>query len=171
MLSNIDKPKATILSIKEMEYEKYLFRKPTGESFFVIQNIEEERSVTRLSVKLCELIKKEFDNFTYASVKSINKEKAMADPYSNDGIRLRIDPVAEDEYLILTDSNENKLYLSGCTVGYAGTGPHGTHEVLNKLGFRVPMRFIIAMKQFSLAHPDNDPEFYKVLRKLDEKFI
>ncbi|MEY2195357.1 hypothetical protein AB7942_21865 [Neobacillus sp. BF23-41] len=76
-----------------------------------------------------------------------------------------------NQYLILTDSYRNQLHLTGCTCGYDGTGPHGTHEALNILGFKVPMGFIVSAKTFSISHPDNDPEYHQLLKELDSKYI
>jgi hypothetical protein len=165
-----DKLSGQKLSAEGMEYEKYTFYRTAEDSFFVIRNSEGERGITKFSVKLFELVKSEFSDFTYASVSSINKERAISEPNSKDGIKYRLAP-QYDDYLILTDYQGNQLHLTGCSVGYAGTGPHGTHEVLNKLGFKVPMRFIIAMKQFNLDHPNNDPEYSKMLRDIDEEFF
>jgi hypothetical protein len=168
--NNSDRLRGQKISVEDMEFEKYTFHKTNGDSFFVIKNRDGDNGITPLSLKLFELVKQEFSNFTCASVSSINKERAISEPNSDDGIRYRLDP-DRDKYLILTDFRENQLHLTGCTVGYTGTGPRGTHEVLNKLGFKVPMRFIIAMKEFSLEHPNNDPEYYKILMGLDKEFI
>mgnify|MGYP001558152792 CR=1 FL=1 len=36
--------------------------------------------------------------------------------------------------LILKDDRGNEVWLSGCNCGYGGTGPHGTYELLQKVG-------------------------------------
>jgi hypothetical protein len=159
-----------ILALNDIAYEKYTFFKKSGESFFVVRNVVGEKGVTELSLRLFKSVKPIFCNFTYASVKNMNEERAISEPDSEDGIRYRLDPESDHKYLMLTDVKGNQLYLTGCTVGYAGTGPHGTHEVLNKLGFKVPMRFIIAMREFVLSHPDNDREYQERLKEIDKQY-
>jgi hypothetical protein len=43
-------------------------------------------------------------------------------------------PYRAEYTLILTDEHGNQVWLSGCNIGYGGTGPHGTYELLREVG-------------------------------------
>ncbi|MBM7620155.1 hypothetical protein JOC95_002008 [Bacillus tianshenii] len=163
------KIKPIIMTSEELRYECFHIKSKSGESYRIIRNFTGENGISRYSLKLFELVKDGFGSFKYAEVSNFDKENASLNPDSKDGIRLALESFGK--YLILTDSNGDELHLTGCSSGYLGTGPHATHEVLNKLGFKVPMRFIAAMKEFQLSHPDIDSHLNLELEKLDSKYL
>jgi hypothetical protein len=49
-----------------------------------------------------------------------------------------------DPYLlVLRDSRDDEMRLSGCTTGYVGEGPHGTMHVLIEEGCPVPHAMVV----------------------------
>src|SRR5690348_18271856 len=69
--------------------------------------------VTRESLAFYRDHRHEMGEFVRATVRF----PAFGDPY--------------DPYLlVLTDRDDNRMFLSGCTTGYVGEGPNGTLEIL-----------------------------------------
>ncbi|CAH0295466.1 hypothetical protein ACIROD_15595 [Peribacillus sp. NPDC101481] len=134
-----------ICKINDVTYQKYhLYKKSYEREVLVIKDYGKDRGVTNKSIALFEAVKDQFDRFKIAKiVKEINNENFLV-----------------DSDLILIDKKGNELHLSGCSCGYAGTGSHGTVEILNKAGFEIDRRFVICSKGFTLFHPNEEKELY-----------
>lgn len=50
-------------------------------------------------------------------------------------------------HTVISDVNGDEVWLSGCTAGYRGSGPHGTAFVLRQLGLPVPPRLFSAKRK------------------------
>ncbi|MDP1421051.1 hypothetical protein Q8G35_22380 [Peribacillus simplex] len=142
---NLDSNRPLIYKKNEVTYQKYhLYKKPYEREVFVIKDYGDDRGDPHKSIALFEAVKDHFDRFKIAKiVKEINKDNILL-----------------DSDLILIDKKGNELHLSGCSCGFAGTGSHGTVEVLNKAGFEIDRRFVFCSKGFTLFHPNEEKELY-----------
>jgi hypothetical protein len=140
------------------KYEKCYFSKDDGKEVFAIREHEINLGVTHKSEDVLNAVQDLFGKFINAKICS-NFEDAIE--YSN-VIKAKNEFDDEDRYLVLTDEEGNQLHLTGCTSGYAGSGPHGTHKILNQLGFDVDMRYIISVHTFNLNLPNYYREAYGI---------
>lgn len=74
------------------------------------------------------------------------------------GVITHIEMIDCDDWpLRIKDVVGNEMWLSGCTSGYGGEGPHGTHTILQECGINLPFGFIKSHNAFTIengvAHP------------------
>ncbi len=56
----------------------------------------------------------------------------------------------DDWPLHIKDDAGNEIWLSGCTSGYGGEGPHGTHTILKECDINLPFEFIKTHRIFTI---------------------
>ena len=67
------------------------------------------------------------------------------------GVIVAAEMVDSDDWpLHIKDDVGNEMWLSGCTAGYGGEGPHGTHTILQECGFNVGFTFIKINRMFTV---------------------
>lgn len=145
----------------EVEFEKHFLTEEENQKreIFAIIETRGNRGNTFESEKLFEKTQKLFSPFIKAVVTNRENDYSSFDSSNTGQVMAKL---TEDytEYLVLVDENRNQLHLTGCTSGYAGTGPHGTHKILEKLGFKVDMRYLISAHQFELYLPEHYEQVY-----------
>ncbi|WP_332629172.1 hypothetical protein [Halalkalibacter flavus] len=140
------------------KYEKCYIESYDGKEVFAIREHGIDLGVTHKSEDLFNAVKDLFGEFVNAKVCSGTEGKMEYDNV------LKAKRVFEDEdrYLVLIDDAGNQLHLTGCSCGYAGTGPHGTHKILNELGFDIDLRYIISVDTFNLYLPSHYRNAYGI---------
>lgn len=121
--------KKQLTNINGFPVEFISYSDEKGDPCFAIYEEPSKKGSTAYSLDLLQAVRSEFGEFRKAAVQKVGS------------------------HLVLIDDRGNELHLTGCTCGYHGTGPRGTLEALNGLGFKVDRRFVFSSTSFTLKHP------------------